>query len=105
MAFLSRIFTIQMTADEEGGGGGGGGYLLISFLPLPPASQSLRHQLGYCWRELTSAHSWQPESNMEPFDTRFLEFTLSSLALASAVVWRMLITRVTLGNISLIKSN
>ena len=98
MAFLSRIFTIHMTA-------GGGGYLLISFLPLPPASQSLRHQLGYCWRELTSAHSWQPESNMEPFDTRFLEFTLSSLALASAVVWRMLITRVTLGNISLIKSN
>ena len=104
--FLSRIFTIHMTAEEEGAGGGGeGGYLLISFLPLPPASQSLRHQLGYCWRELTSAHSWQPESNMEPFDTRFLEFTLSSLALASAVVWRMLITRVTLGNISLIKSN
>ena len=39
---------------------------------------------------------------MEPFDTRFLEFTLSSLALVSAVVRRMLITWVTLGNISLI---
>ena len=31
MAFLSRIFTIHRKAGE------GGGYLLISFLPLPPA--------------------------------------------------------------------
>ena len=57
--FFSRIFTIHRTAGE------GGDYLLTSFLPLPPASQTLRYQLGYCCRELTSAHSWQPESNME----------------------------------------
>ena len=37
LVFLSRIFTIHRTAGE------GGGYLLISFLPLPPASQTLRH--------------------------------------------------------------
>ena len=36
-ACLSRIFTIHRRASE------GGGYLLISFLPLPPASQALRH--------------------------------------------------------------
>ena len=59
LVFLSRIFTIHRTAGE------GGGYLLISFLPVLPASQKLGYQLGYCCRELTSAHSWQLESNME----------------------------------------
>ena len=39
LAFLSRIFTIHRTAGE------GGGYLLIFFLPLPPASQTMRHHL------------------------------------------------------------
>ena len=39
--------------------------LLISFQPLPPASQAFTHQLGYCYRKLTSAHSWQLESNMK----------------------------------------
>ena len=57
--FFSRIFTIHRIVGERGD------YLLISFLPLPTASQTLRHQLGYCCREVTSAHSWQPESNME----------------------------------------
>ena len=41
----------------------GGGYLFNSSLPLPPASQTLRHQPGDYCRELTSAHSWQPDSN------------------------------------------
>ena len=59
--FLSGIsFTIHRTSSE------GGGYLLISFLPLPLISQTLRHQLGYCCRELTSEDSWQPELNMKP---------------------------------------
>ena len=35
--FLSRTFTIHRTAGE------GGGYLFNSSLPLPPASQTLRH--------------------------------------------------------------
>ena len=42
-----------------------GSYLLIFFLPISDASQKLRHQLGYCCRDLTSPHSWQSESNMK----------------------------------------
>ena len=37
LSFLSRTFTIHRTAGE------GGGYFLNSPLPLPPASQILRH--------------------------------------------------------------
>ena len=37
LGFLSRTFTIHGTAGE------GGGYLFNSSLPLPPASQTLRH--------------------------------------------------------------
>ena len=57
--FFSRIFTINRTAGE------GRSYLFTTVLPLPPASQTLRHQLGNCCIELTSAYSWQPESNRE----------------------------------------
>ena len=59
LGFLSRTFTIHRTAEE------GGGYLFNSFLPLPPDSQTLRHQPGDYCRELTSAHSQQPDSNRE----------------------------------------
>ena len=37
LCFLLRTFTIHETAGE------GGGYLFNSSLPLPPASQTLRH--------------------------------------------------------------
>ena len=37
LGFLSRTFTIHGTAGQ------GGGYLFNSSLPLPPASQTLRH--------------------------------------------------------------
>ena len=37
MAFFSEISTIHPRAGEEGD------YLLIFFLPIPPASQALRH--------------------------------------------------------------
>ena len=57
--FFSKISTIHRTSGE------GGDYLLIFFQTLPSASQTLRHQLGYCCRELTSAHSWQPELHMK----------------------------------------
>ena len=57
--FFSQIFTIHRTAGE------GGSNLFTTFLPLPPTSQTLRHQLGYCCIKLTSAYSWQPESNRE----------------------------------------
>ena len=84
LAFLSRKFTIHRTAGE------GGGYLLLSFLPLPPTSQRLRH----CYRELTSVGI-----EHGTFGAGSLEFTLSTLALVAAIV-RMLKTRVTLGNVS-----
>ena len=48
LCFLSRTFTINRTARERGG------YIFNSSLPLPPASQALRHQPGINWRGLTS---------------------------------------------------
>ena len=56
---LSRTFSNHRTAGE------GGGLFFNSSLPLPPASRTLRHQPGDCCRELTSAHSYQPDSNRE----------------------------------------
>ena len=47
--FLSRTLTNHRTAGESGG------HFFKSSLSLPPASQALRHQPGYCCRELTSA--------------------------------------------------
>ena len=60
LGFLPRPFTNHRTARE------GGGYSFNSSLPLPPASQTLRHSPGDYCRELTSARSWQPNSNREP---------------------------------------
>ena len=40
LGFFSRIFRMHRTAGE------GGGYLCNSFLPLPPASQTIRHYPG-----------------------------------------------------------
>ena len=50
MGYLSQPFTNHRTAGE------GGGHFFISSLPLPPASQTLRHYPGDYCRELTSAH-------------------------------------------------
>ena len=60
LGFASRTFANHRTARE------GGGYSIDSLLPFPPASQALRHWPGDCCRELTSAHSQQPDSNREP---------------------------------------
>ena len=60
LGILSRTFTIHRTVGE------GGAYLCNSSLPLSHPSQTSRHQLvDYC-KELTSAHSQQPDSNREP---------------------------------------
>ena len=60
---------------------GAGGYLFKSSLPLPPTSQTLRHQPGNYCRELTSVHSWQPESSREPLvsECKSLIITLRAL--------------------------
>ena len=59
LVFLSRKLTNHRTAGE------GRGHFLNSSLPLPPASQTLRHQPSDYCRELTSGHSQQPDSNPE----------------------------------------
>ena len=57
LGFLSKTFTIHRTAGE------GGGYPFNSSLPLPPSSQTLRHQPGDYCREIISTHSQQPDSS------------------------------------------
>ena len=57
--FISRTRTIHRTAGE------GGGYFFNSSVPLPPASQTLRHWPGNYCRQLISAHSKLPDSNRE----------------------------------------
>ena len=52
--FFSRRFRNHRTAGE------GGGYFFNSSLPLSPASQTLRHQLGNYWR----ASSWTQTRNL-----------------------------------------
>ena len=56
LGFLSRTFTNRRTAEE------GRRHFCNSSLPLPPASQTIRH---LC-RKSTSANSQQPGSNREP---------------------------------------
>ena len=50
LGFLLQPFTNYRTAGE------GGGHFFNSSLPLPPASQTLRHYSGNYCRELTPAH-------------------------------------------------
>ena len=58
--FLSRTLTNHRTVGE------GGGHFFISSLPLPLASQTLRHQQEDQCRKPTSTHIQQPDSNREP---------------------------------------
>ena len=57
LSFHTRPFTIPITAGK------GGGYFFNSSLPLPPTSQTIRHQSGDYCSELTSAYSQQPDLN------------------------------------------
>ena len=67
--FFSRTFMNHRTAGE------GGGHSLISSLPLPPASKTLRHQPGDYCRELTFARCQQPDPNREPLVTECKSLT------------------------------
>ena len=104
LAFLSRMFTIHRTAGEWEGEGrrGGGYYLLIVFVPLLCASQTLRR-----WFIAAESSHLRICGSLAAgiFVTRSLEFTLSTLALVAAVVRKMLKTWVTLGNISRVLLN
>ena len=77
LGFISRTFTNHRTARE------GGGHSINSSLPLPPALQTLRCQPDDYCRELTSAHSEQPDSNPKPLvserkslTTKLVEITI-----------------------------
>ena len=90
LSFLSRTFTIHRTAGK------GGGYLFNSSLPLPPASQTLRHQPGNNCREFNSAHSQQLDSNREPLVSKHKSLTtklrpLNVFQLAITTSWFNLI--------------
>ena len=80
LGFFSQTFTNHRTAGE------GGEHFFNSSLPLPPSSQTLRNQPGDYCRELTSAHSQQPDSNREPLDSECKSLTtkLRALFLPSA---------------------
>ena len=97
------------SAAEEGVG-----YFFNSALPLPPTLQTFKLPPGYCCRELTSAHSWQLDSNQKSLVSywnslntklRLFKFALSTLALIADFVRSMLKTRVTLGHFSLVLLN
>ena len=77
LSFLSRTSTNRRTAGE------GRGHFFNSSLPLPPASQTLRHQPGDYCRELTSAHSQQPDLNREPLVSERKSLTTKLRALKS----------------------
>ena len=51
LGFLSRTFTNYRTVGKRGG------HFFNSLLPIPPASQTLRHYPGDYCRELTSSQS------------------------------------------------
>ena len=59
LGFLLRTFTNHQTTGE------GGGHDFNSSLPLPPTSETIRHQQGDYFRQLTSAHSQQPDPSRE----------------------------------------
>ena len=79
--FLSGFSFMNIHDSQDSRGRGG--YLFNSSLPLPPASQTLRHQPGDYCRELTSAYSWQPDSNREPLVSERKSLTTKLHALKS----------------------
>ena len=67
----------------------GGGHFFNSSILLPPASETLRHQLGNYYRELTSAHSQQLDSNQEPLisERKSLTIRLCALKIVTSLNW------------------
>ena len=68
--YLQGFLSIEVcltTITNHRTAGEGGGHFFNSSLPIPPASQMLRHQPGECCRELTSARRQYPDSKRKPF--------------------------------------
>ena len=89
LAFFSWIFRIHRTAGE------GGDCLLISFLLLPRASQTLRHYMGYCCRDInfinrnitnTPSDIWKFRQNYTNKEWSFFKCVLESCTVLSILV-------------------
>ena len=65
-----------------------GGYPLNSSLPLPPTSETLRHQPGNYCRELTSTHSQHSELDQEHLVSECKSLTIKLRALNFAAITR-----------------
>ena len=59
------------------------GYFFKSSLPLSPASPTIRQEPDDCSRELTYAHSQQPDSNREPLTAERMSLTIELSAFKS----------------------
>ena len=81
--FFYLGFSFTSIHDSQDSWGRGRGYLFNSSVPLQPALQTLRYQLGDHCRGLTSAHSCQPDSNREPFASGRKSLTTKLRAISS----------------------
>ena len=86
--FFSKPFTNHRTEGE------GVGNFLNSSLPLPPASQTLRHQSDDYRRGFNPAHRQQPDSNRKPLLSKRKSLTTKLRALICMFV---------ISNVSIIK--
>ena len=80
LGFLLQTFMNHRTEGE------GGRHFFNSSLPLPPASQKLRHQPGNYCRELTFAHSYQPDSRLKPLVSQHKSLTTKLCSLSNKAV-------------------
>ena len=83
LSFFSRTLN-HRTARE------GAGHFINSSLPLPPVSQTIRHQPGDYCTELTTAHREQPDSKQEPLLSERKSLTTKLRALICYVMLRFL---------------
>ena len=80
--FLSGISFMTIYESQDYGGRGREFHFSNSSLPLPPASQTLRHQSSNCCREPTSAHRQQLDAIWEPFVSKRKSLTTKLRTLA-----------------------
>ena len=80
LGFFSQTFTNHRTAGE------GGGHFFNFPVPLPPASWTLRHWVGYYCRKIISGRSQRSDSNREPLVSE-LKWLTTKLHYATRPTW------------------
>ena len=85
MKYLFNFFFLSgfsfTTIHESQDCRGRGRVFFNSSVPLPPTSQTHRHWLGDYYRQLTSAHRQQSDSNREPLVSKHKSLTTKLQAL------------------------